>query len=101
MTDYIGNGEKLIIGIICKLLGEKYEAVHDSRNQNHYKAEVLNACKAWSDIIKRTPACKHSVEGDRKHADIAYRCEREERVGIDGKGENSRSVYNAYEYYRR
>ena len=52
MTDYIGNGEKLIIGIICKLIGEKYEAVNDSRNQNHYKAEILNACKAWSYIIK-------------------------------------------------
>ena len=92
MTDYIGNGEKLIIGIIRKLIGEKYEAVHDSRNHNHYKAEILNACKTGSDIIKRTPSCKRSVQGDRKHADIAYRCEREERVGLDGKGENSCSV---------
>ena len=56
MTDYIGNGEKLIIGIICELLGEKYEAVHDSRNQNHNKAEILYACKTGSDIVKRTPA---------------------------------------------
>ena len=52
MTDYIGNGEKLIIGIICELLGEKYEAVNYARDKYHYKAEILNACKAWSYIIK-------------------------------------------------